>query len=860
MTTFEPKQFGKYYLVEKIAVGGMAEIYKAKTYGVDGFEKLCVLKRILPHCSADRDFISMLVDEAKLSVTLSHANIVQVYDLGKVGDDYFISMEFIGGVNLRDIIYRCRDRGIKIPPELAAYVISEVCKGLDYAHRKTDVGGKPLNIVHRDVSPQNILISYEGEVKIVDFGIAKAAMNISHTMAGILKGKIAYMSPEQALGKTVDYHTDIFSAGIVLHEALTAEKLFTGESQFEVLKKIRSTKIDVTKLPEAIPFELRSIIAKALAYYQKDRYQSAGEMQIDLTKYLYTTYVDFTPQKLAAFIKELFAEEIARQLERGVLEQVVEAQTSSINIAEEALQENIVHREETSETMRTEKAEFAGSLSKVEEAAGEGVAKKGLAQRFLGAGIVLVLLAGVSFAFYKFIYPRISGGGPTTSEKISAVSGTANVTSEPAGAKIFLNDRDTELATPAILESLAIGKTYTVRVSKEKFEDGIQTVTVTNADPVNVNFMLNEARGVLEIKTDPEGAAVFVDGEETGFTTPTTLNGVPLEQDVKISLVKQQFKAFEQVIKLNSSKPQVLIARLVPAEGVGTVGIVSNPGGAQIFLNGRDTGLVTPASVQGIPVGEKQSIRLFKAGYETEAREVTLQDAAPLAVSVDMKSLAPATTAALTPAPAAPTPPAPTAPTPALKQETAKKEAKKSEPKQEPKKEPVKEPKQEPKREPPAPAPTPAPQYGPDVAAGSIKIGSSPSGADVFVNAEHRGVTPITVTGIRPGAVSILVNKEGKSRFSQKVNLKPGETLDLGTVKLGELFGEVSIDSSPSHAKIFFDGGDIGAKTPVTVRKVRRDKTHSLKLVLEGYKTWERSFDMGDTESKKFDVQLEREE
>jgi hypothetical protein len=239
---------------------------------------------------------------------------------------------------------------------------------------------------------------------------------------------------------------------------------------------------------------------------------------------------------------------------------------------------------------------------------------------------------------------------------------------------------------------------------------------------------------------------------------------------------------------------------------------------------------------------------------------VTLQDAAPLAVSVDMKSLAPATTAALTPAPAAPTPPAPTAPTPALKQETAKKEAKKSEPKQEPKKEPVKEPKQEPKREPPAPAPTPAPQYGPDVAAGSIKIGSSPSGADVFVNAEHRGVTPITVTGIRPGAVSILVNKEGKSRFSQKVNLKPGETLDLGTVKLGELFGEVSIDSSPSHAKIFFDGGDIGAKTPVTVRKVRRDKTHSLKLVLEGYKTWERSFDMGDTESKKFDVQLEREE
>src|SRR3989338_5616370 len=244
MATLEAKQFGKYYLIEKLAVGGMAEIYKGKTYGVDGFEKLLVVKRILPHCCADKDFITMLVDEAKLSVTLSHANVVQVYDLGKVGDDYFISMEYINGVNLRDIVYRCRERNIKFPDELAAFIMSEVCKGLDYAHRKTDAGGVPLGIVHRDVSPQNILLSYEGEVKLVDFGIAKAAMNISHTMAGILKGKIAYMSPEQALGKTIDHRTDIFSAGIVLYEMLTGGKLFTGESQFEVLNQIRTTRIN----------------------------------------------------------------------------------------------------------------------------------------------------------------------------------------------------------------------------------------------------------------------------------------------------------------------------------------------------------------------------------------------------------------------------------------------------------------------------------------------------------------------------------------------------------------------------------------------------------------------------------------
>ncbi|MBI4124969.1 MAG: serine/threonine protein kinase, partial [Deltaproteobacteria bacterium] len=176
MTEFEPKQFGKYFLLEKLAVGGMAEIYKAKTYGAEGFEKLLAIKRILPHAAEDKDFISMLIDEAKLSVVLSHANIVQVFDLGKAENDYFISMEFIHGVNLRDILYRLREKEKKLPMELAAYCASEICKGLDYAHRKTDSNNQPLGIVHRDISPQNILISYEGEVKIVDFGIAKAAM------------------------------------------------------------------------------------------------------------------------------------------------------------------------------------------------------------------------------------------------------------------------------------------------------------------------------------------------------------------------------------------------------------------------------------------------------------------------------------------------------------------------------------------------------------------------------------------------------------------------------------------------------------------------------------------------------------
>ena len=374
MGDFEPKQFGKYLLLKKLAVGGMAEIYRAKTYGVDGFEKELVIKRILPHCSADKDFIDMLIQEAKLTVLLSHANIVQVYDFSKVGDDYYIAMELIHGVNLRDIVYRCKEKGTPVSPAIAVYVASEICKGLDYAHRKTDQNNNPLDIVHRDISPQNILISYEGEVKIGDFGIAKAQMNISHTLAGILKGKIAYMSPEQAMGKKVDSRSDIFSCGILLYEMLTGQKLFTGESQFEVLKKIRTTRVAEADLPESIPDQLKPIVVKALAYEVDDRYQTAGDMQIDLTKYLYTNHVDFSPRKLSSFVKELFAEELRAEQEFRAREVASEGLSSTMNIEEGAKQVAIVHREVTGEedTAKTEgpKEKFIDTM------VGPGVAEK----------------------------------------------------------------------------------------------------------------------------------------------------------------------------------------------------------------------------------------------------------------------------------------------------------------------------------------------------------------------------------------------------------------------------------------------------------------------------------------------------
>jgi len=267
MANFEPKPFGKYFLTDRIAIGGMAEIYKAKTFGVDGFEKIMAIKKILSHYSADKEFITMLTDEAKLVVNLSHANIVQVYDLGRVGDDYFISMEFIDGINLRDILERVVELGQKIPSDVLVYIATEVCKGLDYAHNKKDINSNPLKIVHRDISPQNILVSFDGGVKIVDFGIAKAAMNLSQTNIGFLKGKVNYMSPEQAFGKPIDGRTDVFSLGIVMYELFTGNRLFSGDSQMQILKKIRNTKITVDALSDEIPKKIKTYFIKGFGLF-----------------------------------------------------------------------------------------------------------------------------------------------------------------------------------------------------------------------------------------------------------------------------------------------------------------------------------------------------------------------------------------------------------------------------------------------------------------------------------------------------------------------------------------------------------------------------------------------------------------
>ncbi|HSN29841.1 MAG TPA: protein kinase [Kofleriaceae bacterium] len=316
----QPVPFGKYLLLDRISVGGMAEVFKAKSYGVEGFEKIIAIKRILPTMGEDRDFIKMFIDEAKIAGQLAHANICQIFELGRIDGSHFIAMEYIWGKDLLQIQNRVRKLKQQMPVPMACFAIAKVLEGLDYAHRKRDPLGRPLEIVHRDCSPQNVLISYEGEVKVIDFGIAKATSRNSRTMAGVLKGKFGYMSPEQVRGLPLDRRSDIFALGTMLYECLTGERLFQGETDFSTLEKVRNVDIQPPRaVNPAIPEAVEKVILKALAKDVDDRYQWCSEMLADLQAYLMTQDVVFTAKSLSSWLKEIFAQEIER--ERQQLEQ-----------------------------------------------------------------------------------------------------------------------------------------------------------------------------------------------------------------------------------------------------------------------------------------------------------------------------------------------------------------------------------------------------------------------------------------------------------------------------------------------------------------------------------------------------------
>ena len=316
---FRPEIFGKYYLLDRIAIGGMAEVFRAKTFGHSGFEKLHVIKRILAHYADLPDFEAMFVDEAKLSVQLVHPNVVHIYDFGKIGTNLYLTMEAVDGKNLKLFMRRLAKAGERMPVKVAVYIAHEMAKGLDYAHKRKDSAGSPLRIVHRDISPANILLSYEGGVKVVDFGIARAESNQPEP-DGVIKGKFQYMSPEQAARTSLDHRSDLFSAGICLWEMLTGNRLFQRPTDKDTVEAILAGTIPLpSSFNPAVPSELDRVVLQALALDPQDRYPDGASLQRELQDFL----LPDTPDRLAPALSNLLRDRFSAEIdtERSRLEQ-----------------------------------------------------------------------------------------------------------------------------------------------------------------------------------------------------------------------------------------------------------------------------------------------------------------------------------------------------------------------------------------------------------------------------------------------------------------------------------------------------------------------------------------------------------
>ncbi|HEX8702053.1 MAG TPA: protein kinase [Myxococcaceae bacterium] len=310
--------FGKYQLLKKLATGGMAEVWLARQAGIEGFAKNVVIKRILPHLAEDREFVEMFKNEALIAANFNHPNIAQVYEFGEANGTYFISMEFIHGEDLGRVMRKAWSAGQWIARPLAIRIVASACEGLYYAHTRTDANGRPLKVVHRDISPQNILISFDGSVKLVDFGIAKAADQVGLTKSGAIKGKFAYMAPEQAAGKPLDHRADIFAIGLVLYELLTGQRPLKRDSELGTLQAALECAIPPPSEVTDVPPELDPVVMNALAKAADDRYRDARQFQVALEETLVTQGVVASSVQISELMETLFADRLQEEKQSGV--------------------------------------------------------------------------------------------------------------------------------------------------------------------------------------------------------------------------------------------------------------------------------------------------------------------------------------------------------------------------------------------------------------------------------------------------------------------------------------------------------------------------------------------------------------
>ncbi len=554
---FKPHLFGKFFLLQRLAVGGMAEIYRAKVIGANGFEKELALKRILPARSQDQSFIKMLVNEAKLTAQLTHSNIAQIYECGAVAGTYFIAMELVYGVSMKEMMAAFARSGSTLTPEGAIFIVLQLLHGLDYAHRKTDAEGNPLRIVHCDVSPDNALVSWEGEVKLLDFGIARAAAGLSNYQEGMLMGKLGYVAPEQAsLEKSWDHRVDVFAAGIILYELLTKQKPFPKATDVESLIESRKAKVvPPTAIDPRLPKDVDAIIAKALAYDPEKRYADARSFADALVDVLFPTPHSSIQDHLAKQMQQVFAEKIQRARQARAHDPLImkvlynaalQGQSELVPVGTPV--PGTFSTVDNRVTPQMTPAPRTRRASRPRTVVTEGVS-------LWKAALFGVLVAGIAAAGFHYGMPWIRPGAVI-------------VTSDPPGLSIAVDGAKTSLTTPAVVDNVLLSRPHQVTLSGPGVKAATVDVPMSPGKLVaRVHARLQSTLGAISVESDPSGASVSLDDRPMG-TTPLTIRDLRLDRRHRIDLVLAGYE-IDQFVVLPEKDGQRYVRRLSRGDGKG---------------------------------------------------------------------------------------------------------------------------------------------------------------------------------------------------------------------------------------------------------------------------------------------------
>lgn len=520
---FKPHVFGKFFLLQRLAIGGMAEIYRAKVAGAGGFEKELVVKRILPSRVQDQGFIKMLLNEAKLTVQLNHNNIAQIYECGAIDHQYFISMELVNGVSMKDMMSVFQRAGVALTPEQAIYLVLQLLQGLDYAHKKKDSQGNPLKIVHCDVSPDNALVSYQGEIKLLDFGIARAATGLSNYKEGMLMGKLGYVAPEQASVETTwDHRVDIFAAGILLYELLTRQKPFPKATDVESLIQSRKAKVlPATSIDDRLPRDIDLILAKALAYDPEKRYPDARAFADALVDLLFPSPHSAIQDLLGTQMHQVYAERITRQRQARAHDALVMKVLANV-----AAQQQAVYQKFTDSPP-------AGTPSPLQR---PDDASEGTPRTLVRTRTVRVGMSGWRAVLIGLLAGALAAAGFVAAAAFLA-KGVVVVTSRPAGAQVIFDGKPVPDPTPTVVEGVQLSQPHTVEIrAADRRPVAVELEPKPGELVRRVQGNLPSLLGAITVESEPGGADVRLDGRPVG-STPLTLSGIRLDERHRIDLI-----------------------------------------------------------------------------------------------------------------------------------------------------------------------------------------------------------------------------------------------------------------------------------------------------------------------------------